>query len=138
MKKQTPKLSRFTKQIVNRKYDLGQCDCFSLILDYLKFQQVDYPDSFKEVTRETYPDLFKSDPDQAKSLMVEFINELLDEKKRAFRSPGDVLLIRLKNSDSLSLAIDGGNSTAVCVSQELGVMVASIEFYDVLRCWSIK
>jgi hypothetical protein len=96
-------LAELTMKLAGRPYALneaGGLDCFSSVAAYLSMRGVEIPEEFEGYSVLDYKDLFLSDPDTAKGLMVELIANLLDEINPHFAMAGDVLLAKPKEAES--------------------------------------
>jgi hypothetical protein len=138
MKRKSPKLSQFTASVVGNKYELGKVDCFKLIIDYLREQEVPLPIEFKGLTLDSYKDYYQKDPLAAKETMLELMNELLSPIDPNKAIPGDIVLIKLRGqSSTLALAIEGGNSVCITAAEKQGVVALPLKYYRKLRGWSL-
>lgn len=123
-------LSAISKHLVGRGYDLGTMDCFSLTLEYLILRGCEIPEEFMGQTRDTYADLFLSDPKKAKSIMIKFMEHYTDEIPASKCFAGDMVL--MSSAGSLPfLAIDGGNGNCIGATECSGVRVLPMRFYDI-------
>lgn len=132
-----------TAQLVGKPYALGNfcngMDCFNLIYRYLTMRGIPMPTEYNGLTLETYGALFQEDPDEAKRIMVEFIGSILQEIQPGMAFAGDVLLLRLKDSDSqVFLGIHGGGANVICSSCEHGVNPYPLSSYEILRAWKCQ
>jgi hypothetical protein len=129
-------LAAISAKFIGLPYQLGAVDCFSAILLYLAERGLAIPDEYQGVKRQDYPALFLSDPIAAKALMVEFMDSTLPLVSPPFAFAGDILLLRLQNSDTPPfLAIDGGNGNIIAASESHGIGVSSIRHYNIERAW---
>lgn len=135
------RLADISRRLVGRRYRLGECDCFSVVLDYLGQAGVAVPEEFRGQTRTSYPALYRSFPMGAKALMLELIGSLLEEIDPGRAVAGDVLLLQLAREDSGRLpflAIDGGNGHVLAASDKIGVGVFPGRHYQRLRAWRCR
>lgn len=134
-------IAEITRAYISKPYALGTpgqgLDCFSLVYDYLKTRMGDQiPDTFRGLTLDTYGEVFQADPVGAKSIMVDFISEHLQEIPPGMAFAGDILLLQLTGTDTMPfLAIHGGQSQAVAASPEYGVRPWSLSHYTIKRAW---
>ena len=135
MKLFTPKISlvESTANFMGAEYSLGQKDCFGIILDYLDNRGINYPQEYKGLTRESYKELYLKEPEQAKKIMIAYIEDNFKEVDIKENRPGFILLISHK--DRISLAINGGNATAIFATEKMGVIKLPIKYYKLLRVW---
>jgi len=137
------KLTQLTTQLVGQPYalsDPGGLDCFSVIMNYLRLRGVNVPDEFKGRSTQDYRDLFLSDPDEAKRLMIEFVSEFMTEIRPTFAFAGDVLLAHTKGDDAPSqyfLGIHGGNGCLISATEQKGVVPIPIRAVDISRAFRI-
>jgi len=97
------RLAELTMKLAGRPYALNEAvglDCFSSICTYLAMRGVEIPEEFEGYSVTDYKDLFLSDPEMAKELMVKLVESLLDEIDPHFSMAGDVLLAKPKEAES--------------------------------------
>ncbi len=130
MKKIRNNLSHIINQLLGKKYELGKCDCFHIIYDYLQMNNIQLPDVFENLTIDNYQELYKKDPLEAKNVMIRFIESIAyDTNKPNF---GDILLLEYKNYP-IFLGIHAGNGNVLSCSPRFGVNVISRSYYKILR-----
>ena len=162
-------LAELTMKLAGRPYALNEAvglDCFSSICTYLAMRGVEIPEEFEGYSVTDYKDLFLSDPEMAKELMVKLVESLLDEIDPHFSMAGDVLLAKPKEAESskdqadvvgplsalrstlralssplyasLFLAIHGGNGSMLGATIERGLVPLPIRAFDVLRAFRVR
>lgn len=132
-------LAAITQKLVDLPYELGEKDCFSIIVMYLKLRGYQVPEQFCGFTMQTYKAYYESVPWHAKQLMCYFFDCLMDPIAPHKAFAGDVLLLELPDSDSQPFAaIDGGNATIVAASPKRGVAVTPIRYYTIRRAWRCR
>ena len=152
------RLAELTMKLAGRPYALNEAvglDCFSSICTYLAMRGVEIPEEFEGYSVTDYKDLFLSDPEMAKELMVKLVESLLDEIDPHFSMAGDVLLAKPKEVESskdqadvvgplsalrsmLFLAIHGGNGSMLGATIERGLVPLPIRAFDVLRAFRVR
>jgi len=131
-----PNLTSLTMHLIGQKYHLGQIDCFNIIVEYLRHRGATIPDQFKGVTLQSYGSLYKEHPEEARTVMVEFVDSLMKEVNAKRTLPGDVLLLKFRGKTSAPfLAIRAAGGIVVFAEQRYGVMTNTIRHYRVLRAW---
>lgn len=132
------KLSTLSKQYIGKEYDLGHCDCFSLVRNYLSDQGVTLPAEYSGIDIVTgYAKLWKLEPEKAKELMVNFFAEFTDKIPSFRMKAGDILHLALGTGHFCG--IHAGNGHVMGASPEYGVTLFKISNYQVLgvyRCRS--
>jgi len=123
-----------SQQLVGKKYSLGECDCFRVVLMFFDIVGVGYPKEFKGVTVSNYKDLFLSDPISAKELMIDFLDSFIESIRPAYYISGDILLLQREGFLPF-LAIAAGNGTIISASEQFGVGTTPIKFYKTKRAW---
>ena len=132
-------LASISQKFIGLPYRLGAMDCFSSILLYLEERGLVLPDEYQGVRREDYPALFKASPERAKALMVEFMDATLPVVSGSHACAGDILLLRLINSDKPPfLAIDGGNGSIIAAAESRGVVQLPRKHYAIERAWRCR
>lgn len=140
-------LARYTSKIIGRPYRLGGsadargADCFSSIWDYL-FQRLGpekLPEQYEGLTMNTYADLYKEDPEQAKCIMIRLMKDLLHEIHPNKAAAGDILRLECKLGDDVEvvdfLAIDVGNGKFIMATESRGLVIWPKRFYKVRAAW---
>jgi hypothetical protein len=132
------KLSTISRQFIGKKYDLGRCDCFSIVRDYLRQKGAQLPEEYKGIDVTTgYATLWEQEPDRAKDLMVEFFAEYTTRIPAFKMKAGDILHLQYGNKHFCG--IHGGNGHVIGASPEYGVSLFRIAEYTILgvyRCHS--
>ena len=135
-KKRAIPFAIISQKLVGQKYALGEVDCFSVILKYIDIIGIDRPAEFEGYTEESYRELYETDSEVAKVVMVEYLSSFLEEVQPEKHKVGDILLLCLPSADSLPfLAIRSGNSTIIAASEEKGVSVTPLKHYTILRAF---
>lgn len=132
-------LARISAKFVGQPYQLGAMDCFASILGYLTERGLALPEEFEGQTRESYAAFFVEQPEEAKAVMIRLMDSLLPtvEPHRAFA--GDLLLLRLADTDTLPfLTIDGGNGRVLAATIERGVCQLPRNRYQIVRAWACR
>lgn len=124
-------LVKISSHLVGLGYELGKMDCFSLIVEYMKMRGCKIPETFEELTLETYADLFIIDPAKAKEIMIRFMQSQTDELSIGECFAGDIAL--LSCDDTIFLSIVGGNGTCIGATTEYGVRVLPMNIYKIKR-----
>lgn len=139
------KLFSVTRDLVGKPYCLSSpelgFDCFSLVVEYMRKSGVQVPETYKGRSTIDYGAFFSKDPEKAKTMMVEFVAELLEEVPSAFAFAGDILLARTKGSKNYTqsfLAIHGGNGHMMVSAIEQGVTLLPIRVYDISRAFRVR
>lgn len=132
------KLSTFSKQIISKPYSLGGCDCFSIVRDYLRAKGATLPAEYAGYDIVSgYAELWESEPDRAKDLMMQFFAEHTDPIPVHSMKAGDILHVR--TGDSHFCGIHGGHGHVIGASPERGVTLFKIADYEIVgvyRCRS--
>lgn len=123
-----------TQRIVGRGYELGKCDCLAVVLEYLVDQNVIVPIEFAGITKEDYPEFFRSNPEAAKRLMVNFIDSFLIGINPVSAFVGDILLLEIPGYTKF-LAICAGNGQGISATEKYGVGVFNLKHYKIVRAW---
>jgi hypothetical protein len=132
------KLSTISRQFIGKKYDLGKCDCFSIVRDYLQMKGTELPDKYEgyDIFND-YADLWEKNPNKAKDLMMQFFVEYTDQIPAFKMKAGDIL--HLKLGDGHFCGIHGGHGHVIGASPDRGVTMFKIVDYEILgvyRCRS--
>lgn len=119
-----------TSKIVGRKYELGKCDCFKVIADYVGIPSTE---TYQGLSFENYADEFLKDPTVIEKA-VQYLSERLTEIPHQLSVAGDILYMQYEDRTP-SFAIDAGNGKAVIVSEQRGVHTISKSHYKILRAY---
>lgn len=132
------KLSAISKEFIGKPYSLGECDCFSVVRDYLSANGVTLPTEYAGYDIVNgYAELWETDPDRAKGLMMAFFAEHTESIPAHAMKAGDILHLRTGNSHFCG--IHGGHGHVIGASPEMGVTLFKIADYEVVgvyRCRS--
>lgn len=137
-------LAEITRAYVDRPYALGRAcseglDCFSFVYDYMARLGMDLPAEWRGLTLQSYADLYQSDPEEAKRIMVEFIGEHAQEIAPVQAFAGDILLLQLTGTSTLPfLAVHGGQTVCLAASPEFGVRPWDLHNYTIERAWRCR
>lgn len=142
-------LARYTSTITGLPYKLGGpadvkgADCFSVVWDYLLYKNINLPNEYEGLTIDTYAQLYRTDPEQAKCIMIRLMKDLLMEIPPHSAVAGDILRLECKlGADVVDfLAIDGGNGRFIMATEKSGVTIWKKRFYNVreaYRCPVLK
>lgn len=128
-------LVKITQKLMEQEYSLGETDCFSTVYHYLQQTGADVPKEWNGLTISTYAGLYLKDPEGAKEIMTEFLNEHLTPVKISRAFAGDILLCNLRGHPQKFPAIHGGNGNIICVTEDRGVTLMPLRYYTVERAW---
>ncbi len=128
---------RIVGELVNRPYKLGEVDCFRSIADYLESIGLALPDEFGGQTWASYPDFYRSQPEQAKALVVDLFDSLLPQIDPRRTLAGDLLLLAYKDSLPF-MAIHGGNGNIITAAEAHGFRVFLGNKFTRLKGWSCQ
>lgn len=132
-------LANISRKFIGLPYQLGVVDCFGSILLYLEECGATIPADFMGVRREDYAAMFQSRPEEAKALMVQFMDAMFPTVDPPFAFAGDVLLLRLVRSDKPAfLGIDGGNGYIIAAAESRGICVLHLKNYTIERAWRCR
>lgn len=132
-------LARISAKFIGQPYRLGAMDCFAAILGYLSARGIELPAEFEGQTRATYAVFFTEQPAAAKAMMVRLMDSLLPQVAPTLAFAGDLLLLRLPDSDTLPfLAIDGGSGRVLAATIERGVCQLPRNRYQIQRAWRCR
>lgn len=125
------KLSTISKQIIGKDYELGKCDCFSIVRDYLLQKGVPLPKTYKGIDIISgYAELWEKNPDEAKDLMIKGFAQYLEEIPVYKMKAGDIL--HLQYGDKHFCGIHGGHGHVIGASPDYGVALFKIADYEVM------
>jgi hypothetical protein len=127
-------LARISSRYVSRPYQLGVADCFRVVVEHLTALGIVIPDEFEGVTLATYPALFEANPDEAKAVMVRFLDSVLAPVHPNFALPGDILYLETPGKPPFT-AILAGNALAISAAPGIGVRPLPLQHYKKLRGW---
>jgi len=131
-------LADATATLIGREYTLGSCDCFSVIIDYLRLMGVELPEKYHGYTLDTYSELFTSAPAKACEIMVNLMDDILQPIVPGLIRPGDIMLLHLRGkSGNMFLAINGGNGHALFAVRGHPVSLYPARYYRVLKGWRV-
>lgn len=128
---------RIVGDLVNRPYKLGEVDCFRSIMEYVEILGVDFPQEFEGQTLESYPEFYRSHPEEAKALVVKLFDTLLPPVECNRALAGDVLLLKYRDNPPF-LAIHGGNCNVITASEACGFRVYLGNRFVRLKGWSCQ
>jgi hypothetical protein len=107
-----PSVLEISQQFVGQQYELGKCDCLTMIIDYLRLSGLEIPDneSFNGISLKNYADLYRKN-----SGTIENAADWLATKCKEFKPheslPGDILF--LEENNTKFFGIDGGNGKII-------------------------
>jgi hypothetical protein len=131
------KMVEITQRLIGLKYELGKVDCFRLIITYMELIGKKLPSEYKGYTLETYKDLYLRNSKEAKELMVELMNDLLEPINIHHILPGDICLLKLRSSKPF-LGIETGNANLIVAAETKGVTVVPRKYYTILGAWRCR
>ncbi|MBU2539167.1 MAG: hypothetical protein KKH22_12095 [Proteobacteria bacterium] len=132
-------LAEISRKFIGMPYRLGVVDCFSSILLYMEERGATIPAEFMGVSRADYAAMFQSNPEEAKALMVRFMDSMFPSVEPPFAFAGDILLLRLVRSDKPAfLGIDGGNGNIIAAAESRGICVLHLKNYTIERAWRCR
>ena len=130
-------LATMSASIIGKPFELGCTDCFMLVINYLRQRGVSLPEEHSGYTLQSYPELYQTNPNYAREVMVSCLDSILSQIPANRVAPGDILLIKLKGtSEGFFLAINGGNGNALMVSEIRGVISLPMRVYKILKGWT--
>lgn len=132
---------RVTSQFVDSPYALGQAsrsqgfDCISLLLGMAAKMDLSVPDEFEGVTRETYPELWDTNKEKAKAVLFRFLSTLGKEITPAFAFTGDLLILKNRQTGTLTIGIHAGGDKIMSAFTDVGVKVIDLRLYKIKRAF---
>ena len=125
-------LVQITQEIVGQPYELGSCDCFQMIYDYIR-RFTFLPEQWHGLL-ENYVQVYENDPHRAKDLIEQFLDEYLQSISEAYAFAGDILM--LEHPDHLPFpAIHAGNRHFIAAVPLRGVAVLPLVNFKIKRAW---
>ena len=113
-----------------RKYALGDpsrgIDCANLLFGVYEDLGLILPQEFEGVTRESYADLFRSDPAKASAIFYRFLWSLGRSVEINFSVRGDLMVFKRRNEVFPGISLGGGN---VLLVSEFGVLCVPSRAY---------
>jgi hypothetical protein len=118
-------LLEISKKFVGQPYELGKCDCLTMIIDYLRLLgvKVSKNESFKEVNLKNYADLYRKNSGTIERAADWLATKCKDERAADWLAtkckevqpheslPGDILY--LEENGTKFFGIDGGNGKVI-------------------------
>ena len=101
-----------SKKFVGQPYELGKCDCFTMVMDYLRLYglKIAKNETFNGVSIENYADLYRNNTgtiDHAADWLATKCKEVKPHESLC----GDILF--LEENGNKFLGIDGGNGKII-------------------------
>ena len=129
-------LATWTSARVGKQdYELGQVDCFRLVMDYAKsFNDKELPVEFDGMTLETYGDWYSQDETRTVEIAIKYLDTYLHEVTPAKSIAGDVLVLRY--GSCIFFGIDGGNGKIITVFIEKGIRVISKRHFKIIKAFT--
>jgi len=130
-----------TSQFVGSPYALGHAsrsqgfDCISLLLAMANKMDLPVPDEFEGVTRETYPELWNTDKEKAKAVLFRFLATLGEEVKPKFAFTGDLLILKNRQTGTLTIGIHAGGDKIMSAFTDVGIKVIDLRLYKIKRAF---
>jgi len=130
-------LAKISSRFIGIPYELGRMDCFMAVVRYLQEKGcAPNINEYQGITLETYAEVFLNDPERAKNIMVQLMDDyfsVIESKKAA---PGDIALLKLRgNSAPPFLGIIAGNAIIIIATEQDGVTTYPLKHYKILRAW---
>ncbi len=126
-------LVRITQEIVGQQYELGSRDCFRIVYDYLS-RFINLPREWHGLTLEDYFQVFQQDPEEAKELIRQFLDEYLQSISSSKCFAGDILLLQHPEYSPFP-AIHAGNRHFIGADPNRGIMVFPLVSFEIKRAW---
>jgi hypothetical protein len=126
-------LVRITQEIVGREYQLGSCDCFRVVYDYIR-RYVDLPEEWHGLTLEDYAQVYESDPHRAKKFIEQFLAEHLQSIPRMKVFAGDILMLDHPEHPPFP-AIHAGNRHFIGAEPSRGIAVLPLTNFTIRGAW---
>jgi cell wall-associated NlpC family hydrolase len=111
------------------------CDCFSFILNMFEEYGIKIPDEFDGFTKYNYMDLWYNDRDKAIEEIDKFLISITTEKELNRMRSGDMILVKHRKIDAKSFMMYAGNSKAIIVNDEYGVIAMPIREFEVIKVY---
>ena len=107
-------LSQITADFIGEEYQLGNNDCFMLVVRYLRKLNANIPDNvhYRGLTLKNYADNYIED-NNIIDYAIEYFLQFCTEVDISKRTPGDILF--LEDKEGKFLGIDGGNGKVLTV-----------------------
>jgi hypothetical protein len=101
-----------SKKFVGQPYELGKCDCLTMIIDYLRLLgiKISKNESFKEVNLKNYADLYRRNSGTIERA-ADWLATKCEEVQPHESLPGDILY--LEENNTKFFGIDGGNGKII-------------------------
>ena len=101
-----------SQRIVGKPYELGKCDCITMIIDYLRLLgvKISQNESFEEVNLKNYADLYRKNSGTIEKA-ADWLATKCKEIKPHESLPGDILF--LEGNKTKFFGIDGGNGKII-------------------------
>ncbi|MEG6551907.1 hypothetical protein V6C53_16885 [Desulfocurvibacter africanus] len=128
--------ARLTTGLLGRTYELGRWDCFAIVIRWLEIKGVEIPEQFEGVGRDDYAGLFRRAPEEAKALMLRFLDALLAPCDPRLAQAGDILLVRPLFSEAPAFTVVyAGNGQALSAVEGIGTNKFTLTRYEPVRGW---
>jgi hypothetical protein len=141
MSKRGLRFYAYSQQQVGRPYGLGQADCLTLLLDLCEHAGVPVPESFEGVTRESYADLYRTDPRRANEILMQFLESVADPIPTERTITGDILVAVPRHQpdhEPFLLIRAGGDRVLGAFADRGRVDLGPIRGYQVLRAYRLR
>jgi len=124
-----------SERVGKRQYDLGQVDCFRLVLDYSRcFNNIELPVDYRGMTLDTYGDWYLQDNIRTVKIAIEYLSTYLYEIEVSRTVAGDILVLRY--GTSTFFGIDGGNGKIITVFIKTGIRVIRKQHFEVIKAFT--
>jgi len=126
-------------RVGKQQYELGQIDCFRLVMDYARsFNNKELPVEFSGMTLETYGDWYLQDENRTVEIAIKYLDTYLHEIPESKTIAGDVLVLRYDGSTFFG--IDGGNGKIITVFVKKGIRVIRKRHFEIVKAftWALR
>lgn len=132
---------QFSRQHVGQPYTLGTADCLTLLLDLCEHIGISIPDSFDGVTRETYADLYASNPERAGRILLKFVCAVAQPIATNKTMTGDILFAVPRHEPNYEpfVLLHAGGDRVLGAFQDRGrVDLGPIRGYKIIRAYRLR
>lgn len=136
MKKPKVRLNEITAQYIQAPHKLGGdnsqdgFDCFSLCLALGEDFGIEIPETFEDLDRRNYVELFEKNPKKAIKRMIDFLKSVAREIPAHEAFVGDIYILEDKRGNVFS-GIHAGNDLVISSFIEFGVRCEHLRKYTI-------
>jgi len=132
--------SEIIGKLINKKYELGENDCLSLIKGYVECRySIQLPFSYKGYDFSNYKELYLKDKEKALIILEEYLDKNFEINFGNFFDVGDILWTKYKfeveTHNICTIGICSGNGLMLSAFPKIGSILVPLSDYKVEKVY---